>query len=102
MLALKPQSAEIFLGELPGETAEDKIEVTLRMRPDGSQELELTQLAWGTGVGWFVQKTMTLDGAQMQQLKSLLTGVRTAKVSRKARREGEPGRVIPFPTRPVT
>ncbi len=102
MLALKPQSAEIFLGELTGETAEDKIEVTLRMRPDGSQELELTQLAWGTGVGWFVQKTMTLDGAQMQQLKSLLTGVRTAKVSQKTHREGKPGRVIPFPTHSVT
>ncbi len=102
MLALKPQAAEIFLGELPGADAEEKIVVTLRVRPDGAQELELKQLRWGTGVGWYPQKTMTLDGAQMQQLKMILTGVRTPTPMRKTTPLGEPGRVIPFPTRPKT
>lgn len=61
-----------LLGELQSGSGEDRVEVWRRVGPDGAVELELLQYHWGSGVGWYVQKSMTLDAAQAALLAGLL------------------------------
>jgi hypothetical protein len=72
MLAPRVESGYHKLGELPGATGHDKVEIWERPGEDGSSLLELVEYAWGSGIGWYVQKRMTLDAGQMEALRALL------------------------------
>jgi hypothetical protein len=54
-----------FLGELDSENHEEKIELVLNRGDEGSN-LQVRSLRWGEGIGWFVQKTITLDSMQVK------------------------------------
>lgn len=72
MLAPRSKAGCRKLGELPGRSRVDKIEVWERTEEDGSTLLELVEYAWGSGLGWYVQKRLTLDAGQTEALRALL------------------------------
>lgn len=72
MLATRTESGCCKIGELPSASGEEKIEVWSRAAEDGSELLELVEYAWGSGLGWYVRKRLTLDAAQVGALNALL------------------------------
>jgi hypothetical protein len=83
-----------ILGQLEGENEQEKVELVLHHTAEGPASLEVRSLRWGPGIGWYVQKTISLDSAQVHRLEHLLR--RSSIVSRKRERSGK---VIPFPAR---
>src|SRR5437868_1595716 len=61
-----------LLGELHHDADSERVEVWLRRRGDGSPELELVQFLWGSGVGWYVHKSLVLDSQQAGALHALV------------------------------
>jgi hypothetical protein len=80
------------LARLEGENVEEKIEVIAR--EDNPPFLEIRSLRWGRGIGWYVQKTITLDPTQVKMLTHVLR--RSAVMSAT---KNSNGNVIPFPVR---
>lgn len=78
------------LARLEGENTEEKIEVIAREA--SPPLLDIRSLRWGRGIGWYVQKTITLDPTQVKMLTHVLrrSAVMSAAKSTK-------GNVIPFP-----
>src|SRR5688500_8324575 len=65
-----PQSpARQLVGELYSADNHRKVEV---WRCGAGAELEIRQLLWGSGVGWYVQQSLTLDAGQSGGLQALL------------------------------
>jgi hypothetical protein len=83
-----------ILGRLEGENEQEKVELVLHHTVEGSASLEVRSLRWGPGIGWYVQKRISLDPAQVQRLDQLLH--RSRIVSRKTEKSGK---VIRFPSR---
>jgi hypothetical protein len=81
------------LGQLEGENEQEKVELVLHHTAEGSASLEVRSLRWGPGIGWYVQKTINLDPAQVHRLDHLL---RRSSIIR--RKSGNSGKVIPFPS----
>jgi len=74
------------LGDLESASPEEKIEVWSRSDEDGRTLLELVHLSWGGGIGWYVQKRLTLDEVQVDALRLLLgTGERSEAPVRRPR-----------------
>lgn len=82
------------LGQLEGGNEKEKVELVLHHAAEGSASLEVRSLRWGPGIGWYVQKTIVLDPAQVHRLDRLL---RRSFVVR--RKEGNSGKITPFPSR---
>jgi hypothetical protein len=74
------------LGELPGASDRDKVELWTRDLGDGAAALELVECSWGSGVGWYVQKRIRLDAAQVDALMALLAAGRDRLPRRRAPR----------------
>jgi hypothetical protein len=72
MLSPRAEDGYEKLGELPAASTRHKVEVWSRTEEDGSLSLELVECSWGSGVGWYVQKRVRLDGAQVEALRVLL------------------------------
>lgn len=72
MLPSFDTNGDRLLGELCGDTAQSKIEVWQREGEDGAALLEMVEYRWGSGLGWYVQKRMTLDNSQVEALRLLL------------------------------
>lgn len=71
---LAPDASQDFrrLGELPSEDARTRVELLSRAADDGSAVVDLVEYTWGTGLGWYVQKRLTLDATQVDALRTLL------------------------------
>jgi hypothetical protein len=80
------------LGQLEGENEKEKVELALHQTGEEPAGLEVRSLRWGQGIGWYVQKTIVLDPAQVQQLNYLL---RRSSIT--GRKTVNGGKVIPFP-----
>jgi hypothetical protein len=87
MLVPRAENGYRKLGDLPGSSSENKVEVWARSAEDGSSLLELIEYSWGSGLGWYIQKRIVLDAGQVEALRALL-GEETAAV------------VAPRPNRP--
>src|SRR5262245_21244307 len=74
MLSPRAEDGYELLGELAGASTRHKVEVWSRAEEDGSTGLELVECSWGSGVGWYVQKRVRLDSAQVEALRTLLGG----------------------------
>jgi hypothetical protein len=72
MLAPRSEPTSCKLGELPGASDRDKIEVWSRTGEDGTSLLELVEYSWGSGIGWYVQKRLTLEAGQVEALRALV------------------------------
>jgi hypothetical protein len=79
------------LARLEGENVEEKIELIARQ--DNPRFLEIRSLRWGRGIGWYIQKTITLDASQA---KMLMHALRRGSLVISAKKT-EKGNVIPFP-----
>ncbi len=91
---MPPSKEQTVLTRLEGDNLEEKIEV---ITTDANPSLfQIRSLRWGRGIGWYVQKTITLDQSQLKMLTHVLrrSAVMNAKKSAK-------GNVIPFPARYV-
>ncbi|MBI3911417.1 MAG: hypothetical protein HY320_10855 [Armatimonadetes bacterium] len=67
-----------LLAELVDASGASKVEVWRRPHGDGSPEIELVQHLWGSGVGWYVQQRLALDGLQAQGLCAALGAIQPA------------------------
>lgn len=83
------------LGQLESENVEERIEVTARQTAEHLPMLEVRALRWGSGVGWYAQKTLTLTPGQASRLAQLLRRFSSAAQPRRAR-----PKIIPFRKRP--
>jgi hypothetical protein len=78
MFLPRAEMGYLKLGDLPDASSEDKVEVWERSQDDGSSLLELVEYSWGSGIGWYVQKRITLDAGQVDALRALLGASPTA------------------------
>ena len=68
---------------------------------DGELRFQLEQRHWAEGIGWYTQKTITLDAPQARRLQQLLA-VQSPQISRGLTPRSRPappedrGRVLPF------
>jgi hypothetical protein len=88
MLVPRAENGYRKLGDLPGASSENKVEVWTRSAEDGSSLLELIEYSWGSGLGWYIQKRVVLDAGQVEALKALLG-------------EQAPAAAAPRPKRPL-
>lgn len=72
MLAPRDENGVTLLGELPAVDGLEKVEVQSRTDADGNPVLELVEYRWGSGLGWYVQKRISLDRGQAEALRSIL------------------------------
>jgi hypothetical protein len=72
MLVPRVENGYRKLGDLPGASSENKVEVWSRTAQDGSSLLELIEYSWGSGLGWYIQKRIVLDAGQVEALRALL------------------------------
>ena len=67
---------EEIIATIPQEREGVMLEVVLMHSREGGTEVELRSLAWGNGLGWYRQSTLTLDNTAAQKLLCALGSVR--------------------------
>lgn len=72
--------AHTILATLPGSGPHQRVQVALHQKPDGGLQIELRDQHFGEGIGWFDQRTMSLEPRQWQQLQALLGTKATSDV----------------------
>lgn len=91
------QSAKVQILTSPGE--EERVEVFIEQH-EGLQRVVLRQSTWTEGLGWCSQKTLRLDGEQIDELHRALTVARH-RINRQRAAAGhvrEAAQVIQLPT----
>src|SRR5215211_7064521 len=86
-------AARTVLATLAGSAPYQRLLVALEQRGDGRLAIELREQHYAEGIGWFDQRTMSLDPRQFRQLQAAL-GLK-AEVLDEA--EAEVPATIPFP-----
>jgi hypothetical protein len=66
--------------------------------PAQGPRVELRTLAWGNGLGWYRQHTVTLDSASLQGLQRVLSQIQG--YIRHTTPQRQSATVIPFPCTP--
>jgi hypothetical protein len=76
-----------------------RVEVSLESK-EGTEQVVLRYLTWTEGLGWCSQKTIHLDGDQLDDLHRALTVARHRLHLQRAERgeQTEPAQVIQLPT----
>src|SRR6266487_3701534 len=89
---------EKVIAAIPKDTLDHMLEVVFIDDQAQAPRVELRTLAWGNGLGWYRQHTVTLDSASLQGLQRALSQIQGQI------RHGTPRRqsatVIPFPCAP--
>lgn len=83
---------------LPSLNPDQRVEVLFEQH-DGAERVALRYSTWTEGLGWCSQKTIRLDGDQLDDLQHALTVARH-RVNRKRAEAGEivePAKVIQLP-----
>ena len=89
---------EKVIEAIPQDTSDHVLEVVLIDDQEQRPRVELRTLAWGNGLGWYRQHTVTLDSASLQALQRALGQIQGhIKHSTPQRRSAT---VIPFPCVP--
>jgi hypothetical protein len=85
---------ERVLGVVSGKTEDELIEVVLDCEEGGSGCLQLRSRRWGSGIGWYTQKSLEIDPSQADRLIQILqrAGRRSEAPSETALRHN----VVPF------
>jgi hypothetical protein len=90
---------EKVIEAIPQDTSDHVLEVVLIDDQAQGPKVELRALAWGNGLGWYRQHTVTLDRASLQGLQHALGQIQGhIKHSTSQRRSAT---VIPFPCVPL-
>ena len=86
-------AARTILATLPGSAPYQRLQVGLEQRGDGHLAIDLREQYFAEGIGWFDQRTLSLDPRQFQQLQAVL-GLKAAHLEEAA---AEAPATIPFP-----
>jgi len=68
----EPSSTSTTHGSVGSETENRRFEVEVEHDDKGERRVVLRDMSWGPGVGWYVQKTLRLDAAQVDALLGAL------------------------------
>lgn len=93
------QSATVQILQSPND--DRRVEVCLERHEDtAEQRVVLRYSTWTEGLGWCSQKTIQLDGEQVDDLHRALTVARhrIKRASAERGRQAEPAQVIQLPT----
>ncbi len=60
------------LGWIDGSSAEERLELNLVQDGSGSVEFVMSEQHFADGIGWFTQRSLSLDPHQVTQLKRIL------------------------------
>jgi|GEM_PF-2457987 len=60
------------LGWIDGPSAEERLELNLVQDGSGSVEFVMSEQHFADGIGWFTQRSLSLDPHQVAQLKRIL------------------------------
>jgi hypothetical protein len=89
---------EKVIAAIPQDTSEHMLEVALINDPAQGPRVELRTLAWGNGLGWYRQHTVTLDRASLQGLQRALGQIQSC--IRHSSPQPRSATIIPFPCVP--
>src|SRR4051794_39951053 len=85
--------ARTVLAHLDGGSPHDRLQVSLVPRGDGRLAIDLCEQHYAEGIGWFDQRSLTLDPKQLSQLQAVL-GLQAGAIEAV---EAEPPATLPFP-----
>jgi hypothetical protein len=86
---------EEVIAAIPQEGGDTVLEVALMHDGIGNTGVELRYLIWGTGLGWYRQHTLTLDGTAARALLRTLGTVQRRLEQKTA--TGQASHVLAFP-----
>jgi hypothetical protein len=86
--------AQILLADLPGTSPGERLRVAIGQARDGRLTIDLREQHFAEGIGWFDQRTLSLDPLQFKRLQAVLGMKETAG---EALGEAEAPATIPFP-----
>lgn len=89
---------EKVIAAIPQGISDHVLEVALIDDPAQGPRVELRTLAWGNGLGWYRQRTVTLDSASLQGLQRVLGQIQG--YIRHTTPQRQSATVIPFPCTP--
>jgi hypothetical protein len=89
---------EKVIAAIPQDTSDHVLEVALIDDPAQGTRVELRALAWGNGLGWYRQHSVTLDRASLQGLQRALGQIQSYIRHRPPQPQSVT--VIPFPCVP--
>ena len=92
--------SEKIIAAIPQDTSDHMLEVALIEDQAQGPRMELRTLAWGNGLGWYRQHTITLDSTSLQGLQCALAQIQSQ--IRHARPQRQSATVIPFPRVPTS
>jgi hypothetical protein len=90
---------EKVIAAIPQDTSDHVLEVVLIDDQGQNPRVELRALAWGNGLGWYRQHTVTLDSASLQGLQRTLGQIQSH--IRHSTPQRQSATVIPFPCGPT-
>jgi len=64
--------AQTVLATLPGSRPHQRLQVALAQGRDGSLVIDLREQHYADGIGWFDQRTLSLEPAQFKRLQAVL------------------------------
>ena len=74
--------AEVILAVLPGARDDEQVEIALCQSAAEGSILEMRQITWGEGVGWFTQSRVRMAPQQIADFRAVLgTGAARPKQS---------------------
>lgn len=71
------------LGWIDGSSAEERLELNIVQDGSGSVEFVMSEQHFADGIGWFTQRSLSLDPHQVAQLKRILLANELPKDRRK-------------------
>jgi hypothetical protein len=86
--------AQIVLADLPGAGPHQRLRVALDQGDDGRLTIELCEQHYAEGIGWFDQRSLSLEPGQFKRLQAVL-GMKAASWDVQDR--DEPPATLPFP-----
>lgn len=87
------------LGWIDGSAADERLEINLVQNATGALELVMSEQHFAEGIGWFAQRSISLDSQQVAQLKNLLLA-NDLPARRRRAAASEPGQVMKLHARP--
>jgi len=91
---------ETVITAIPQDTSDHMLEVVFIDDQAQGPRVELRTLAWGNGLGWYRQHTVTLDSASLQGLQRALGQVQGYLRHTTPPSQRQSATVIPFPCVP--
>lgn len=87
------------IGFIDGSQDEQRLELSLNQMSDGKLQLGLSEQHYAEGIGWFTQRSLTLDSNQVAQLKRLL-GVQNLTVQENTSKKAQTQATLKLHQRP--